>query len=159
MENVFHVLWGFLFFPSALLDKPFVRFHPPQLNLTEGETAKFTCSISNPDFGKHLNWYKQGHDRQPIKLDGSNRKYSFSKGDKCMMEIRQVEKNDSGTYYCWVNPFHPEGTILESNRGNLTVTEKAVATQPPDEITPVKEQDDGDRKDAKSSFSDLRGNF
>ncbi|XP_032094383.1 programmed cell death protein 1-like [Thamnophis elegans] len=125
MENVlFSALMGLLFYPSALLVKPFVHFHPLQLNLTEGETAKFTCSISKPDLGKHLDWYKQGHDHQPVKLDGSSRKYGFSKRDNRTyeMEIRQVEKNDSGTYYCWVNPFNSEGTMLESNRSNLIVT-------------------------------------
>ncbi|XP_058043885.1 programmed cell death protein 1 [Ahaetulla prasina] len=158
-KKVFYVLLGFLFCPSALLVKPFVHFHPLQLNLTEGETAKFTCSISNPDLGKHLDWYKQGHDRQPVKLDGSSRKFGFPKRDDHTyeMEIRQVEKNDSGTYYCWVSPFHSGGTMLESNRSNLFVREKVAATQPPDKITQVKEQEEGVRKDTKSSFSDLRG--
>ncbi|XP_070610361.1 programmed cell death protein 1-like [Erythrolamprus reginae] len=160
MEEVFYVLLGFLFCSSALQVKPSVYFYPPQLNLTEGETATFTCSMCNPGVGKHLLWYKQGHDHQPVKLDSGSPKYRFYQRDNCRyeMEIREVEKNDSGIYYCWVNPFHPQGTMLESNRSKLIVTEKLAATRPPDKIpTRVKEQGKGIRKASKSSFSNLRG--
>ncbi|KAM3835765.1 programmed cell death protein 1 [Vipera latastei] len=159
MQSLCHALLGFLFCPSVLLVKPFVHFRPAQLNLREGETATFTCSVSDPDFGAYLNWYQWGHDCQPAKLDPSSRKYSVSKRDNYtyQMEIREVEKNDTGTYYCWVNAIQLEVPFLKSNEGNLTVTEKVAAVQPPDEMTRVKEKEDGDRKDAKTPFTDLRG--
>ncbi|XP_039174881.1 programmed cell death protein 1-like isoform X2 [Crotalus tigris] len=155
MQNLCPVLLGFLFCPPVLLVKPFA-----QLRLTEGETATFTCSISNPDYGNYLNWYQWGPDCQPVKLDPGSRKYSVSKRDRrtYQMEIRDVEKNDSGMYYCWVNAIQLKVPFLKSNEGNLTVTEKVAAAQPPNETSQVKEKDKGgDRKDAKTSFTDLRG--
>ncbi|KAM6441981.1 programmed cell death protein 1 [Liasis olivaceus] len=157
MQNLCHVMLGFLFCQSALLVKPSVRFQPLQLNLTEGETAKFTCFISNIDFKYGLNWYKRGHDHQPVKLDCDSRKYSVSKLDNqtYKMEVRDLQKNDSGTYYCWVNSFDLKETIMESNRANLTVT--AAAIQPPEEITPVEEKGEGDGTDANTPLATFRG--
>ncbi|XP_061490517.1 programmed cell death protein 1 isoform X2 [Rhineura floridana] len=91
-------------------------------------TATFTCNISKvSDFNYSLNWYKLSDDGQPGRLDSRNKKYNIAQlnAQTFTMEILNLERNDSGTYFCGLISFSISATLRESNRANLTVTEKA----------------------------------
>ncbi|XP_060130252.1 programmed cell death protein 1 [Zootoca vivipara] len=100
-----------------------------------GATARFTCRLSETIQKYSLNWYKLGDDKQPKLLDLGKRKYNPTKLNATTFEIKisDLEMNDSGTYFCAL--IRPSMELTESNRANLTVTEKQLEPGLPLEAT------------------------
>uniref|UniRef100_A0A8D2KSC0 Ig-like domain-containing protein n=1 Tax=Varanus komodoensis TaxID=61221 RepID=A0A8D2KSC0_VARKO len=112
---------------GSALPSPRPWIWPSQLNLSMGETAVFTCNTSNVLTSQyHLNWYKMDSRGQPERLESSKntRKYNITRlnSGTFKMQIRNVQKNDSGTYSCTLLAFSLNETLKESNKANLTVT-------------------------------------
>ncbi|XP_028584334.2 programmed cell death protein 1 [Podarcis muralis] len=135
-----------LFCRSALLAKQSATFRPSQLDKPMGATARFTCRLSETVQHYSLNWYKLGDDKQPKLLDLGKRKYSRAMLNATTFEIKisDLEMNDSGTYFCGL--ICPSLKLTESNRANLTVTEKELEPELPSEETkpglPSEERED-----------------
>ncbi|XP_062987822.1 programmed cell death protein 1 [Elgaria multicarinata webbii] len=141
MENLHQVVlmgacWLLLFCRSALLVKPSARFSPLQLSRPMGATAIFTCSVSNVFISDYrLSWYKLDSEGQPEKLATERKKYNVTQlnSKTYQMKILNVEEHDSGIYYCMLLAFSLNHTLTESNKANLTVTEKALEPGPQEE--------------------------
>ncbi|XP_033004095.1 programmed cell death protein 1 [Lacerta agilis] len=102
-----------------------------------GATARFTCRLSETVQKYSLNWYKLGDDKQPKLLDLGKWKYNLTRLNATTFEIKisDLEMNDSGTYFCGL--IWPSMKLTESNRANLTVTEKQLERGlPPEETEP-----------------------
>ncbi|XP_060676678.1 uncharacterized protein LOC132805568 [Hemiscyllium ocellatum] len=74
-----------------------------------GETIKLECHLSYPvELVTSYFWYKQTVGEAPVAIDttnckGSDCKFISKQGDServLLLEIRNVQVNDSGTYYC-----------------------------------------------------------
>ncbi|XP_060676730.1 uncharacterized protein LOC132805605 [Hemiscyllium ocellatum] len=74
-----------------------------------GETVKLECHVSYPvELVTSYFWYKQTVGEAPVAIDttnckGSDCKFISKQGDServLLLEIRNVQVNDSGTYYC-----------------------------------------------------------
>ncbi|XP_044312191.1 programmed cell death protein 1 [Varanus komodoensis] len=142
----------------ALLDEPSPRIWPSQLNLSMGETAVFTCNTSNVLTSQyHLNWYKMDSRGQPERLESSKntRKYNITRlnSGTFKMQIRNVQKNDSGTYSCTLLAFSLNETLKESNKANLTVTEKPNPEPRPTEEERRKEEEEEEEEEEEKPES------
>ncbi|XP_066477679.1 programmed cell death protein 1 [Tiliqua scincoides] len=111
------------------------------------------------------NWYKVSDDGQPSKLSelkenqgARDPKYPIAHMDAQTFEIKilNLTKDDSGTYFCGLISVSSDKPIIESNRANLTVTEKANATAKPQEEKEVEEEVWG-RKDNMLPLAILGG--
>lgn len=102
--------------------------------MVEGETATFTCSVSNMSNNFVLNWYRMSLRNQMEKLAAfpedsrqpdRDRRFHITQlpnGRDFTMSILAVRQNDSGTYLCGAIHLFPETQINESPCANLTVT-------------------------------------
>ncbi|KAJ6655514.1 hypothetical protein lerEdw1_005092 [Lerista edwardsae] len=156
----------------CLLFFPAVTYLPSQLTKQVGETAVFTCNSSDANVSQFpVNWYKVSGDGQPWKvseLTGNGGagapKYAIAHvaPQTFEMKILNLVKNDSGTYYCGFISIFSAWLIRESNRANLTVTEKANATATPREEMKEEEEEEeeeemGGRKESRLPLAVLGG--
>ncbi|XP_019388681.1 PREDICTED: programmed cell death protein 1 [Crocodylus porosus] len=134
--------------PGLLLSQ-LVTFHPPTLVRQEGDTASFFCNISRRKFqavDDNLNWYKATNGTQSLKIAGlqGNKKeiktakyHLINHTSAIEMKLLNLQKNDTGLYFCGLITFSPSHKVIESNRSMLTVTEAVMdgnTTDTPDEI-------------------------
>uniref|UniRef100_A0A8C5U771 Ig-like domain-containing protein n=1 Tax=Malurus cyaneus samueli TaxID=2593467 RepID=A0A8C5U771_9PASS len=108
---------------------------PAVLTLPEGDKATFFCNISmENDSGSEyrLNWYKVTNHSQAQKIAEISRNNSITKTEKYRLtnhtpvfeiEILNLHKNDSGSFYCGLITFCEPDKVMESNRSQLMVTE------------------------------------
>uniref|UniRef100_A0A7M4F4V0 Ig-like domain-containing protein n=1 Tax=Crocodylus porosus TaxID=8502 RepID=A0A7M4F4V0_CROPO len=111
-----------------------VTFHPPTLVRQEGDTASFFCNISRRKFqavDDNLNWYKATNGTQSLKIAGlqGNKKeiktakyHLINHTSAIEMKLLNLQKNDTGLYFCGLITFSPSHKVIESNRSMLTVT-------------------------------------
>ncbi|NWV69735.1 PDCD1 protein, partial [Malurus elegans] len=111
-----------------------VTIFPAVLTLPEGDKATFFCNISmENDSGSEyrLNWYKVTNHSQAQKIAEISRNNSITKTEKYRLtnhtpvfeiEILNLHKNDSGSFYCGLITFCEPDKVMESNRSQLMVT-------------------------------------
>ncbi|XP_073684933.1 B-cell antigen receptor complex-associated protein beta chain-like [Garra rufa] len=89
---------------------------PRFLGVKTGRTVIIYCVPSNPSLPNRVEWFKdQTH---KVQLKESHRIRIMEKDDQtnASISIRQVETEDSGTYFCKMNDTFGPGTELQVSR-------------------------------------------
>ncbi|NXU69057.1 PDCD1 protein, partial [Horornis vulcanius] len=111
-----------------------VTISPAVLTLPEGDKATFFCNISmENDSGSEysLNWYRETNNSQAQKTAEISRYKPMTETEKYRLinhppvfeiEILNLHRNDSGSYYCGLITFFEPDKVVESSRSQLIVT-------------------------------------
>uniref|UniRef100_A0A8C8RV72 Ig-like domain-containing protein n=1 Tax=Pelusios castaneus TaxID=367368 RepID=A0A8C8RV72_9SAUR len=112
-----------------------LSFYPRELSIPAGETATFFCNISTVNFSHSeysLNWYREvtnsNQSEKIAELNGNTQRFKRDKfhlienNSIVKMQIKKLNKNDSGLYYCGLIAFSFSNKVMESKKSQLTVT-------------------------------------
>ncbi|CAF3800634.1 unnamed protein product, partial [Rotaria magnacalcarata] len=78
--------------------------HLKNLNVQEGDTARFQCRLSKID--SNVQWFKNG-----VRVSPSERTIYSIKGDLLTLTIHNAQIEDEGNYRCMVDNQHTDGTL------------------------------------------------
>ncbi|XP_060098728.1 programmed cell death protein 1 [Heteronotia binoei] len=129
-----------LFCQSAQVVSQLVTCSPSEVMEPVGAAAAFTCKFPNMNNSEYTpNLYRDYNESQgrkiiELKEKQGGGKYSVVRVDSrtFVVNILNLEKEDTGKYYCGLISFSLARPVIESNRSTLTVTEKANTTAEPD---------------------------
>ncbi|NWR47106.1 PDCD1 protein, partial [Regulus satrapa] len=111
-----------------------VTIFPAVLTLPEGDKATFFCNISmenDPGSEYSLNWYKETNHSQGQKFAEISRHKPMTETEKYRfinhtpvfeIEILNLQRNDSGSYYCGLITLFEPNKVMESSRSRLIIT-------------------------------------
>ncbi|XP_077204026.1 programmed cell death protein 1 [Paroedura picta] len=133
-------VWSLLLFcQSAQVVNQSVTCLPSELTKPEGDSAVFTCKFADMNDSDYVrNLYREDNEGQTKKITElkgklNTGKYSIDPQDlhTYAVTIVNLEKDDAGKYFCGLISISSPQTVTESQRSNLTVTEKASTTAEP----------------------------